>query len=443
VSRIVFIGAGSGFGATSFVDIMSFEELRESEVVLVDVNPRHLEPVAAYCRKVVEHYGAPTKVTTALDWRDGALDGADYVMTSFAQGGPAYSGYPYAHEVMIPRKYGIHQNIADTAGFGGVFRMMRTAPELVAIGRDMERRSPGAYLVNYVNPMAMLTRILNLACPGVKTLGLCHNIQYAIRAVANWLGCSHRELRYVAAGVNHLAWFLQLEYLDGRDAYPDILRAGERDEVYRELPVQFEVLKYLGCFTTESSGHCAEYLPYFMPRQEDREAVHLAVREVRTEGVGTAPRWGPESDLVKQLEGEKPLALERSHEYGAHVIHALESDAVYRMSLNVVNRGMISNLPDGYCVEVPCTADRAGVHPHSVGELPVHLAALCRGIADMQTLASDAFLEKDLVKAYRACVIDPCTAASATPARIRDCFNELLEADREWLEPHWGSALAV
>ena len=443
MTKIVFIGAGSGFGAKSFVDIMSFEELRESHVVLVDINPNNLEPVAAYCRKVAEEYGAPTRIDTAPDWRHGVLDGADHVITSFAQGGPAYRGVPYHHEMEIPKKYGIYQWVGDTTGVVGVFRLMRTAPEMVAIGQELQRRSPGAYLLNYVNPMSMLTRVMALACPGIQTYGLCHNIGYAVRYIADTLGCSHRDLQYEAAGVNHMDWFLRLEYLDGRDAYPDLLQAGEDLDVYQEFAVQYELLKHLGYWTTESSRHCAEYLPYFAPRQSDREAAFLGERVTSPEYDATSPRWSTDSNLVQQLDGRLPIDLTRSFEYGAHIIHARESDAVYRMHLNVMNEGMIRNLPDCYCVEVPCTADRTGIQPHAVGNLPVHLAALCRGMADMQTLASDAFLEKDLNKAYLACAVDPATAASATPGQIKELFNELLEADRPWLEEYWGSALKM
>ena len=441
MARIVFIGAGSGFGAKSFVDVMSFPELHDSEVVLVDINPSHLEPVTAYCRKVVEHYGAATKVTTASDWRDGVLDGARYVITSFAQGGPAYQGVPFHYEIAIPQEYGIYQGVADTAGIGGVFRTMRTASEMVAIGQDMERRCPGAYLINYVNPMSMLTRIVALACPKMHMLGLCHNIQYGIHDVARWIGVSHKELQYEAAGVNHMDWFLRIEYLDGRDAYPDLKKAGEDPDIYQRRAVQFELLKHLGYFTTESSRHCAEYLPYFYPKEDARAAVGLAARETSPEVPTTSPRWTPDSPLVQELEGKRPLNLERSFEYGAHIIHAIETDTVYRMHLNVLNERMIANLPDGCCVEVPCTADRTGIHPQHVGALPVQLAALCRGIADMQTLTSDAFLEKDLDKARMACIIDPNGAASATPAQISECFDRLLEAERQWLEPHWGDCL--
>jgi len=441
--KIVFIGAGSGFGAQTVVDILSFPELHESEIVLVDVNPKHLGPVVAYSRKVVEHYGAPTRISAASDWRGGVLDGADFVITSFAQGGPAYRGVPYYYEIAVPREYGIYQNVADTTGLGGVLRAMRTAPELLAIGQDMESRCPGACLINYVNPMAMLTAVLCDACPRILTVGLCHNVQYGIRDIARWLGIPHKQLRYLAAGVNHMAWFLRLEYLDGRDAYPDLLRAAERPEVYRERAVQFDLLRHFGYFTTESSGHCAEYLPYYMHQAEERERLGLRGREVSPVADETHPRWHADSDLMQQLDGRRPLKLERSFEYGAHIIHAFGSDAVYRMNLNVMNRGMIENLPEGYCVEVPCTVDRLGIHPHHVGRLPVPLAALCRGIADVQRLAADAVLEKDLKKALQACLIDPCTAASAPPAAIRECFNKLLEAERPWLEGYWGESLRV
>ena len=439
MAKTVFIGAGSRFGARSFVDLMSFEELRDGEVVLVDLNPTHLEPVLAYCEKVVAHYGAATKVTGAADWRGGVLDGAKYVITSFAQGGPAYTGVPFHWEMAIPKEYGILQNVGDTTGLGGVFRTMRTAGEMVAIGQDMEQRCPGAYMINYVNPMSMLTRIVALACPKMNMLGLCHNIQYGIHDVARWLGVPHKELRYEAAGINHMDWFLRIEHLDGRDAYPDLLKAGESPDIYKQRAVQFELLKHFGYFTTESSGHCAEYLPYFMPRQNSRDSVGLGGRDTSPEVPVTHARWNAESDLVKQTDGRKALALARSFEYGAHIIHAMETDAVYRMHLNVLNEGMITNLPNGYCVEVCCTTDRTGVHPHHVGDLPVQLAALCRGMADMGTLASDAFLEKDLNKARMACMIDPLNAACATPAQIGECFDRLVELEQQWLKPHWGT----
>ena len=236
-------------------------------------------------------------------------------------------------------------------------------------------------------------------------------------------------------------WFLTIEYLDGRDAYPDLLAAAENEEIYRRRAVQFELLKVFGYFTTESSGHCAEYLPYFLPRKEDRDAVFLTPRQTEATVDITAPRWGADSDLVQQTDGRMPLKLDRSFEYGMHIMHALETDNVYRMNLNVINDGCIDNFTDDTCVEVCCTVDRNGVHRHRVGKMPVHLAALCHGLSDMQTLGSDAILERDLNKALQACIIDPTTAASATPAKIKACFNELLEAERPWLEEEWGSAL--
>ncbi len=442
--KIVFIGAGSGFGAATVADILSYEALRDCELVLVDINPTHLEPIGEYARRVARHHDAPAKITLEQQWRDGVLDGADAVITSFAQGGPAYNGVPFHYEMSIPREYGIHQNIADTAGFGGVFRLMRTAPELVAIGKDMQQRCPGAWLLNYVNPMAMLTRTLTMTCPDIRVAGLCHNVQYSIRHLAKRMGCSHKDFVYTAAGVNHMVWFTRLEYADGRDAYPDVLPAvsdAENDPWH--LPVQLEVLKQFGYWTTESSGHCAEYLPYFMPREAERQALEIKPFETTAEVDDTSPRWTEDSDLMQQLAGKKPLAVERSIEYGVRIIHAHHTDETERVHLNLLNHGAIENLPDDCCVEVPVTIDRQGVSRESVGALPAHLAALCRGLADMQSLASDAFLEKDLLKAFRACLIDPCTAASATPHQIRECFNRLLKAEREWLEPYWGKELKV
>jgi alpha-galactosidase len=443
--KFVIIGAGSGFGAKTVIDILSYEELRECEIVLVDINPSNLEPVVRYARRIAEHHAGPTVITSVDGWRDGVLDGADYVLTAFAQGGPAYRGVPFRYEIEIPLEYGIAQYIADTAGIGGVLRTMRCAPELLAIGHDMEKRCPDAWLLNHVNPMAMLTRTMLIACPEITTVGLCHNVQGAARRIARQLGLeSHHELRYLAAGVNHMDWFLRVEYLDGRDAYPDLIQAYEDSDEKESWPgVQVQLLKHLGHWTTESNRHCSEYVPWFAHDPEARASVGLEPRQPVAEDTGTAPRWEEDSSLMKQLAGTEDLNLVRSAEYGPPIIHARETDAYYRVNVNVLNRGMIENLPDGYCVEVPCTVDRTGLHPHHVGALPIQLAAPTRGLADMQTLASDAVLEKDLRKACQACIIDPATAACATPAQITECFNRLIEIERKWLEPYWGADLKV
>ena len=442
--KIVFIGAGSSFGATSFVDLMSFEALRGSEVVLVDVNPTHLEPVASYARKVVDYYKAPTKVTTAGNWRDaGILEGADFVITSFALGGLSYASKAYYNDISIPLKHGVQSTVADTIGFGGIMRMLRTGPELLAIGRAMERECPQATLINYVNPMSMLTRALCLGVPGIRTYGLCHSIQGGIREIARYIGCTHKDLRFTAAGVNHLCWFLRLEYLDGRTAYPDLLRAAENPENYRQCASKFELLKQFGHWSGEGPVHVAEYVPYFLPRDEDRETIFVKKRVPPQISESSSPRWCPESNLMQQLAGTKPLDVARSTEYGVRIIHAAVTDTVHRMHLNVMNNGLISNFPDDTCVEVGCTADRTGIAPHTVGRMPVQVAALSRAMADMQTLASDGLLERNLNKVCQAAMLDPLAAACARPQRLRECFNELLESERDLLEPEWGKNLRV
>jgi alpha-galactosidase len=442
--KIVFIGAGSQFGATSFVDLLSFPELHDCEVVLVDVNSLHLAPVAAYARKVVAHYHAPTKVAAAANWRDrGVLDGADFVITSFAQGGLAYASKAYYNDIAIPLKYGVQSTVADTIGFGGIMRMLRTGPELLAIGRAMERQCPRAILINYVNPMSMLTRALCLGAPKIRTYGLCHNIQGGIREIARYIGCTCKDLRFTAAGVNHLCWFLSLEYLDGRNAYPDLLRAAGNPENYRSCASKFELLKQFGFWSGEGPNHVAEYVPYFLPRDEDRESVFVKKRVPPRIAENISPRWGPESDLVQQLNGARPLELARSTEYGVRIVHAAVTGNKHRMHLNIMNNGLISNFPDDTCVEVCCTADRTAITAQPVGRMPVQVAALCRAMADMQTLASDGLLEKDLDKVCHAAMLDPLAAACARPQRLRECFNDLLESERDLLEPEWGGRLRV
>lgn len=442
--KIVFIGAGSQFGAKSFVDLMAYEELRDSEVALVDIKPDHLEPVAAYARKVAAHYKAPAVITTHSNWRDHeVLDGADFVITSFAQGGFAYSSRAYHNEIAIPLKYGVKSTVADTIGFGGIMRMLRTGPELLAVGQAMERQCPAAALINYVNPMSMLTRMLCLGAPGIRTYGLCHSIQGGISEIASYIGCKRQDLRFTAAGVNHLCWYLTLEYLDGRNAYPDLLKAAEKPENYKRCASKFELLKQFGYWSGEGPWHVAEYVPYFMPRDEDRESIYVGKPTPPAVNDTSSPRWGPKSELIRQLNGEQPLDLKLSSEYGVRIIHSAQTNHPHGMHVNLQNNGLISNFPDDYCVEVGCVADRTGVHPQPVGRMPVQVAALSRAMADMQTLASDGLLEKDLNKVCQAAMIDPLAAACARPQRLRECFNEMLATERESLQPYWGSSLRV
>jgi len=437
MAKIVFIGAGGVFGARCIADFLSFPSLHDSELVLVDIDQHRLDIITAWARAASRQAGAAMRVTPALSWRDGVLEGADFVMTAFAAGKFDFTSRLHREEIGIPQEYGIYQNVADTAGIGGLFRTLRTAPEMVAIARDMERRCPDAFLISHVNPMAALTRIVRKSVPRVQMLGLCHNIQFSIRWAAQWLGLpSHRDLRYVAAGINHMDWFLRLEYLDGRDAYPDLVEAMRDAEIYQKYSVHAELLKHFGHLTTETNHHISEYLPYYMPREKDRDSVLLTVKEVDR----GAPLEDPKTNLLERLAAEasgiQPLNLERSIEYSAPIMNAVVTDTPTRMHLNVLNNGLIDNLPNDYCVEVPCTFDRMGVHPHKVGNLPVQLAALCRGMADMQTLASDAYLEKDVEKACYACLVDPLTAGSAAPGAIRECFTRLLLIEREALDSY-------
>lgn len=430
--KTVIIGAGSGFGARLSIDILAYPELREGTLALVDINPDHLQPVTAFVRKVVEQHGAPVQVESTLDRRT-VLEGADFVIVSIAVGGPAYNGVPYYHEITIPARYGVSQQVGDTVGPGGIFRALRTAPEMVAICRDMEELCPNALLLNYTNPMAMLCWIM-AESSRVSLVGLCHSVQGTSHQLAHYIGKPLAETKHWVAGINHMAWFLKFEW-QGQDAYPLLRQAMEDPQIYAQDRVRFEILRHFDYFVTESSPHMSEYVPYFRKRPELLAEMGLRHRE--PEERPTRPgRWWDNSPLQRQIEGKEPIDLRGSHEYASHIIHAVFTNTLGRINGNVSNRGCIANLPEGCCVEVPCLVDGTGIRPCAVGSLPPQLAALNLSNVASQQLAVQSFLEKDRRKAYQALLLDPLTAAVCTLPQIRAMFDELCAAEADlipWL----------
>ncbi len=427
--KTVIIGAGSGFGARLSVDILAYPALREGTIALVDINPDQLAPVTAYVKKVVEAHDAPVRVESSLDRRE-VMEGADFVITAIAVGGPAYNGVPYYHEITIPQRYGVSQQVGDTLGPGGIFRTLRTAPEMVAIAKDMEELCPDALLLNYTNPMAMLCWILNEATK-VRTVGLCHSVQGTSEQLAGFIGKPYAETTHWVAGINHMSWFLEFQW-NGRDAYPLLREAMEKPEIYAKEPVRFEIMRHFDYFVTESSRHMSEYVPYFRKRPDLLEQFSLTHRE--PEEVPTAKgRWWEESTLGRQLAGKEPLNLRGSHEFASGIIHSVVTNTSGRINGNVRNGGSIANLPADCCVEVPCLVDRTGIRPCTVGALPPQLAALNQSNVAVQELAVQAFLEKDRRKAYQAVLLDPLTAAVCTPAEVQRMFDEMCAAEAEWI----------
>ena len=401
--KVTLIGAGSTvFARTLVSDLVSFPELRDGlTIALMDIDPARLDATAQMTAR------AGVEVEATLD-RRAALDGADYVMTMFQVGGyrPAT-----VIDFDVPKRFGLRQTIGDTVGIGGVMRGLRTIPVLLDVCRDMEELCPDALLLQYVNPMAMLCWAVARAGP-IRSVGLCHSVQGTARDLAADLGVD--ELEYLCAGINHMAFYLELRHR-GRDVYPDLRAQTDIPEWNR---VRYEVLRHFGYFCTESSEHLAEYVPWFIKsaRPELLEEFNIPLDEYLRRCEEQLAQPVPET-----------LSNERSDEYGAHIIHALETGEPFTFNGNVMNDGLVDNLPYS-CVEVPCIADASGITPQPVGALPPQLAALIRTNVNVQELTVEAALTGDRNYAYHAAMLDPHTAAELSLGEIHDLVDQLLQA---------------
>jgi alpha-galactosidase len=317
--------------------------------------------------------------------------------------------------------------VADTIGPGGVFRFLRTAPVQLGFCEDMEFHCPDALLLNHTNPMAMLTW-LHSEGSFIRNVGLCHSVQGTTRRLANFIDVPYDEVSFRVAGINHQAWVLAFQR-GNQDLYPKLWEALETAEIFDKDPVRWEMMRHFGYFVTESSHHNSEYLPYFRQTEEQRDRFGLKSRRVPME----PPRhraWMAESDA----DGEPPVGeLKRSNEYTTGIMEAIVGNQTYRFNGNVMNHGLISNLPDGCCVEVPCLVDGGGVQPCHVGPLPAQLAALNRSNVAVQELAVEAFLTRSREAAFQAVALDPLTAAVLPLHRIREMFDEMWEAEKDLL----------
>ena len=428
MAKIVIIGAGSGFGSRLSIDILAREALRDSTIALCDVNEERLAGVADYVSRAIEGNGLPGECIYSTDRRE-LLAGADCVVTAVSVGGAAYWGEPYASEVNIPLKYGIDQSVADTIGPGGVFRFLRTAPVHLQFCRDMEELCPEALMLNYTNPMCMLTWAHSEAT-SIENVGLCHSVQGTTRKLAQGVGVPYEEVSYLVAGINHQAWVLRLRH-KGKDLYPRLREAVDSEEVFGNEQVRVEMMKQFGYFVTESSPHNSEYLPYFRRTQELRDRFGLTTRKVAME---QTRKRGWEKDSGVEQDGEKEIPeLVRSHEYASAIIEARQTDEPFLFNGNVMNHGSIDNLPSRCCVEVPCVVDGEGVHPCYVGDLPPQCAALNMTSVGVHELAVRAALDRDKEAAFHAVALDPLTAAVLPLEEIRKMFEEMWEAEGDLL----------
>jgi len=383
---------------------------------------------------MVKDRGWKAKIESTLD-RQEALKDADYVIVTLEVGGLD----AYLSDIQIPDKYGINQNVGDTIGPGGVFRAMRTVPVMVEICKDMEKLCPDAYLLNYTNPMAINCWAMNKVSK-IKKVGLCHSVQGTAKQLASYMQIPYEELSYWVAGINHMAWFLELKW-KGEDAYP-ILRKVAKDKNlwdrviggYKKFGmkdiVRFKIMEHFGYFVTESSYHLSEYVPYFRKTKEQMEEL------------GVFYRWwldykkAPDvhiKEIKNYIAGKKEIKIEKSDEYAPQIIYSLHTGEPCRINANVENQGLITNLPQGSCVEVPCLVDKSGIHPCYVGDLPSQCAALNRTNINVQELAVQAALTGDKDALLEAVTLDPLTSSILTLDEIKKMVDEMLEAEAKYL----------
>jgi len=424
--KITFIGAGSVIFARRLLgDILSFPELGESEIALMDIDPERLEVAEIMARKVGEAVGARPKIT-AHDERKAAVDGADYLLNMVQIGGFESTLIDFN----VPKKYGLKQTIADTLGIGGIFRALRTIPMMLEMGREMEQLCPSAMFLNYVNPMAMNTMAM-LKATKIPTVGLCHSVQGTARRLSNYVGVPLEEINFRVAGLNHMSFFIQFER-NGEDLYPLLWKALEDDEIRSRDQVRFEAFKRYGYFVTESSEHFSEYVPHFIRRDReeliDRFGVPIDEYIRRCERI--TERWAATRE---EMMSDQKVEVRRSPEYGSLIIHSMETDTKRVVYGNVLNHGIITNLPDKCCVEVPCLVDKNGLQPTCIGDLPPQLAALIRTNVNVQELTVEAALTGKKEHIYHAALLDPHTAAELTIDEIYSLVDDLIEAHGDML----------
>jgi alpha-galactosidase len=420
VLKIAFIGAGSVvFTKSLMTDTLSFPELHGTTIALHDIDPERLETAGMMARWTSEQLGADAKVEEHLD-RRAALEGADFVVNMVQIG---------MHEATlldfeIPKKYGLKQTIADSMGIGGIFRGLRTIPFVLDLAGEMGELCPRALLLNYTNPMSILMEALYTARPEINSIGLCHSVPYTAREIASYIGVDHEDLLYECAGINHIAWMTRLE-VNGEDAYPRLFAAMEDPDVYAKDKVRFELMRRFGYYVTESSEHNAEYVPYFLKDDDLIERYDVPVDEYIRRSEGNLAQY---TETRRKLLAGEEFELGRSVEYGSLIIHSLVTGEARAIYGNVKNTGLITNLPEGCCVEVPILVDDTGLRPCYVGELPPQCAATCAPHTAVQNLTVRAALEGRRDHVHHAAMLDRHAPSVLSLDEIADMVDELIEA---------------
>ena len=429
--KITFMGAGSSVFAKNVLgDTMQTPSLEDSIIALYDIDETRLRESELMIRSMNNNLGNKATIETYLGVpnRKDALRGANYVINAIQVG--LYKPCTVT-DFEVPKKYGLRQTIADTLGIGGIFRGLRTIPVMMDFAKDMQEVCPNAWFLNYTNPMSILTGAM-LRMTDIKTIGLCHSVQVCAKELLKGLDMPFDEkVQWRIAGINHQAWLLEISK-DGVDLYPEIKkRAAARTEKHNDM-VRYELMKRFGYYVTESSEHNAEYTPYFIkekyPELIDRFNIPLDEYPRRCEA--QIARWAEQRD---NLLKEENLVHERSNEYASMIMEAMETNRPYKLGGNVLNHGLITNLPQNCVVEVPCLVDASGIAPCYVGDLPEQCAALNRTNVNVQLLTIEAARTLNKEYIYQAAMLDPHTASELSIDDIVALCDDLIEAHGDWL----------
>ena len=419
MTRIAFVGAGSvEFTRNLLGDLLTFPELADATIALHDIDPERLETAEGMAQWTNQQLGARATFEAHLD-RRAALAGCDFVVNMIQVGGHAATRIDFE----VPMKHGLRQTIGDTLGIGGIFRSLRTIPVMLDIARDMDELCPGAWFLNYTNPMAMLCWATYAGSPIQRIVGLCHSVQWTTRGLADIVGVPYEEVDYLGAGVNHQAWILRFRR-DGEDLYPLLDAAIERDAELRRR-VRVEIYRRFGYFPTESSEHSSEYLPWFLRDDAMIERFRVPVDEYVRRSEENLRLYAEERERLASGGG---FEIERSLEYASLIVHSVVTGEPRVIYGNVRNDGLIENLPRGACVEVPCLVDGNGVQPTAIGALPPQLAGLNRTFLNVCELTVRAVLEGRRDHVEHAALLDPNTAATLSPEQIVALVDDMIAA---------------
>ena len=429
-----FIGAGSFKFTRSLVkDILAFPTLADSEIRLMDVDEERLSYITRYVERIVKEGRYPAKVVSTTD-RAKALQGADGVVCTIFNGGVDV----WRYDVEIPKQYGVDINVGDTRGPSGIFRFLRNLPVMLDICRDIEKYCPEAIFLNYTNPMSMLCRAM-LSETKVNVTGLCHSVQGTVELLSRWIGVPKEEISYTCAGINHMSWYLDFLW-NGKDAYPLLDKALEQEDIYKQEIVRNQMYRHLGYYPTESSGHHSEYNPWFRKRPELIEKYCVPCTGwnpgVYAFSLNNYLRFAEEwrADWSKEMNAPE-IDLSRGHEYAAYIFNAIHGDHTpFTFNGNMLNHGVITNLPFDACIETPVLVDRSGYHREFIGDLPLSVLPLTSLSCICEEMAVEGALTGNRELIYRAIYHDPLTSAVLSLDEIQEMVTAMFEKNQAYLD---------